>query len=185
VKEGSINQVRGDQVRGDEVVIARILKARGIKGEVAASIETDFPERFAALDRVTVAKPDGSRTLLRMEDHWFHKGRVILKFEGYDSMTAAKELAGSLLVVPESEREALPEDRFYEYNIVGAEAITAGGQRLGPVTRLMHTGGTDLLVVEGESGREYLIPFADDICTEIDVDAKRIVVNPPEGLLDL
>jgi 16S rRNA processing protein RimM len=110
---------------------------------------------------------------------------VILKFEGYDSMTAAERLAGSLLVVPESQEEPLPEGRFYEYNIVGAEAFTAGGRRLGPVTRLMHTGGTDLLVVEDEAGREYLIPFADDICTEIDIDAKRIVVDPPEGLLDL
>jgi len=53
------------------------------------------------------------------------------------------------------------------------------------VTRLMHTGGTDILVVQGDGGREYLIPFADEICTEVDVDAKRIVINPPEGLLDL
>ena len=174
-----------NKLRGEDVVIARIAKARGLKGEVAADIETDFPERFADLDRVEIARPDGSRALLRLQDHWFHKGRVILKFEGYDSMTAAEQLAGSFLVVPESQEEPLPDGQFREYQILGSEAVTSGGQRLGPVTRLMHTGGTDLLVVQNESGGEYLIPFADDICTEIDLDAKRIVVDPPEGLLDL
>jgi len=174
-----------NQLRGEDVVIARIAKARGLKGEVAADIETDFPERFADLDQVEIARPDGSRALLRLQDHWFHKGRVILKFEGYDSMTVAQELAGCLLVVPESEAEPLQDDRFYEYDLIGAEAMTVSGQSLGPVTRLMHTGGTDLLVVQGDGGREYLIPFADEICTEVDVDAKRIVINPPEGLLDL
>ena len=169
----------------EDVVIARIARARGIRGEVACDIETDFPERFDRLERVTVWMPTGARLSMKIEDCWFHKGRVVLKFEGCDTMSAAEQLVGGRLVVAESDRDVLDEDEFFEYEIVGAEVFTTDGVSLGHVSRLMRTGGTDLLVVESETKREHLIPFADDICTEIDVRAKRITVNPPQGLLDL
>jgi 16S rRNA processing protein RimM len=169
----------------EDVVIARIARARGIRGEVACDVETDFPERFDRLERVTVWMPGEARLSMVIEDHWFHKGRVILKFEGVDTMSAAEQLVGGRLVVAESDRDILDEDQFFEYEIVGAEVFTADGVSLGRVSRLMRTGGTDLLVVEGETKRELLIPFADDICTEVDVRAKRITVELPEGLLDL
>jgi len=167
-----------------DVVIARIVKARGIRGEVAATVETDFPERFASLEEVTVRMPDDSRRLLKLEDHWFHKGQVILKFEGSDTMTAAQNLVGGRLVVAEADLEALAEGEFFEHQVIGSKAVTSDGRNLGHVTRLMRTGGTDLLVVADEDGRERLIPFADDIC-ELDLKGKRITVNPPEGLLEL
>jgi 16S rRNA processing protein RimM len=172
-------------MRTEDVVIARVIKARGIKGEVACNLETDFPDRFESLERVTVWMPDDSRLSLRVEDHWFHKGRVILKFEGYDSMTAAESLVGGRLVIAESDAFALDEDEFYEYQIVGSQAVTTEGRSLGEVTALLRTGGTDVLVVKGADGREHMIPFADDICTEVDTASKRITVNPPEGLLEL
>ncbi|HKP85857.1 MAG TPA: ribosome maturation factor RimM [Blastocatellia bacterium] len=171
--------------QAEDVVIARIVKPRGIRGEVACDIETDFPERFGSLERVTVWMPDESRLALKIEGHRFHKHRVILKFEGYDTMTAAEELVGGRLVIREADARELDENEFYEYSIVGSEVVTTGGETLGRVTRLMRTGGTDLLVIEGEDGRELLVPFADDICAEVDTDAGRITVNPPEGLLEL
>ena len=168
----------------DDVVIARVIKPRGIRGEVACSIETDFPERFALLGEATVLMPDGTALKLTVEDHWFHKGRVVLKFEDYDSMTDAQKLVGARLMIPESGEAPPAEDEFFERHLIGLEAVTSDGRRLGHVTRLMRTGGTDLLVVEND-GREQLIPFADEICIDVDVSAKRITVNPPEGLLDL
>src|ERR1700754_2381006 len=87
----------------EDVVIARIVKARGIRGEVACDLETDFPERFATLARVPVWMPNEARLQLALEDHWFHKGRVILKFAGYDTMTAAEQLVGGRLVVSEAD----------------------------------------------------------------------------------
>ena len=174
-----------NRAQAEDVVIARIVKARGIRGEVACDIETDFPERFQTLDPVTVLMPDGRRLALALEDHWFHKDRVILKFEGYDTMTAAEELVGGRLVISEADGLELEEDEFYEYQVVGADVMAVTGEKIGVVTRLMRTGGTDLLVVEGEGGREILVPFADDICTEVDVTSRRITINPPEGLLEL
>ncbi|HWP42633.1 MAG TPA: ribosome maturation factor RimM [Blastocatellia bacterium] len=168
-----------------DVVIARLVKARGLRGEVACDIETDFPERFASLERVVVWMPDDTRLELSVEDHWFHKGRVILKFKGYDSMTEAERLVGGRLVISQSDAGPLEEGEYYEYEIVGSEVATIDGERIGRVERLMRTGGTDILVVEGEGGREHLIPFADDICVEVDRKARRIRIDPPEGLLEL
>jgi 16S rRNA processing protein RimM len=190
VGESSDNQAQDNQEHDNpahrgEVVIARIAKARGIRGEVACDIETDFPERFQSLEQVTLWMPDGRRLALRLEDHWFQKDRVILKFEGYDSMTAAGALVGGRLVISEADAMQLEADEYYEYEIVGSAVVTVTGEHVGTVSRLMRTGGTDLLVIEGEGQREHLIPFADDICTEVDVKAKRITVNPPQGLLEL
>jgi len=169
----------------DDVVIARIVKARGIRGEVACVIETDFPERFSELERVTVWMPDGKRLTLSLQEHWFHKDRVILKFEGYDSMTAAQGLAGGRLVIRETDLKPLAQGQFFEHQLIGSEAVTPEGRRLGRVTRFMRTGGTDVLVLTSDDGRERLVPFADGICTDVDVSAKRITIDPPEGLLEL
>ena len=169
----------------EDVVIARIVKARGIRGEVACDIETDFPERFDQLERVTVWMPNDTRLSLELEGHWFHKGRVVLKFAGTDTMTAAEQLVGGRLVISEADALELEEDEFYEYTLVGAMVVTAGGRVVGRVARLLGTGSADLLVVETDDRRELLIPFVDEICTEVDVDARRITVNPPEGLLEL
>lgn len=173
----------GDSV--DDVVIARIVKARGIKGEVACSIETDFPERFETAARFTVRMPDGARLSLELEAHWFHKDRVILKFKGYDTMTAARGLVGGLLVISQSDVLPLEEDEFYEYALVGLDVVTSDGQAVGRVKSLMRTGASDILVVESPDGHERLIPFVDDICTTVDTADGRITVSPPEGLLDL
>lgn len=167
------------------MVIARIAKARGIKGEVACNIETDFPERFGELEEVTVWMPSGERLRLKVEDHWFHKGRVIFKFEGCDTMSAAEQLVGGRLVIPESEALELDEDEFYEYQLIGLEAVTGSGESIGRVVKLLRTGGTDVLVIEGVGGKEILVPFADRICGEVDFEANRIVIEPPQGLLEL
>lgn len=167
------------------IVIARVIKPRGIKGEVACEIETDFPERFATLDRVTVWMPDGSRIGRRIQQHWFHDGRIILKFEDVDDRTAAESLVGGRLVVSSADSMPLGEDEYYEHSIVGSQVVTAAGDGLGRVVRVMRTGGTDLLVVEATDGRERLIPFVDEICTEVDASGGRITVNPPAGLTEL
>jgi len=174
-----------DNSRAEDVVIARIVKARGIRGEVTCAVETDFPERFASLETVTVWMPDDVRLSLKVEDHWFHRDRVILKFEGYDTMTAAQGLTGGRLVIADSDVESLGDGEFFERQVVGSEVATSDGLTLGRVTRVMRTGGTDVLVLASVDGREHLIPFADEICIEVDIEAKRITVNPPDGLLDL
>ena len=101
----------------EDVVIARIVKARGIRGEVACDLATDFPERFATLARVAVVMPGGARLDLGLEAHWFHKDRVILKVAGTDTMSDAERLVGGLLVIPVADSRQLEDDEFYEYDL--------------------------------------------------------------------
>jgi 16S rRNA processing protein RimM len=169
----------------DLVVVARVARTRGLRGEVVADLYTDFPERFADLDQVIAIGPDGSRRSLQIEEHWFHGNRIIFKFAGYDSIDEAKTLAGYQLAVPEDQRIELPEDYFYEWELVGCRVESLDETSIGVVSEVMKTGGVEVLLVAGETGREYMIPMAHDICVEIDIAQKRIRIDPPEGLLEL
>jgi 16S rRNA processing protein RimM len=166
----------------DLVAIARVVKPRGVKGELACEVLTDFPERFEGLENVTAILPDGSRRELTIEEHWFHQNRLVLKFAGIDSMDDAETLRHVEICVPEEDSVELEEGEFFDWQLVGCDVITTDGQFIGKVTELMRTGGTEILVVKGD--KEYLIPFAESICVKVDIEAKNIVVDPPEGLLE-
>ncbi|HET9526824.1 MAG TPA: ribosome maturation factor RimM [Pyrinomonadaceae bacterium] len=168
----------------DLVLIARAVKTHGLKGEVVAELLTDFPERFEDLDEVVLVSPGGEQTAGSIEDFWFQKDRVVLKFAGYDDVDAAKELIGYQFAVPESDRVQLEEDEFYDWELEGC-TVKVGDESIGQVRSVMKTGGAEILVVSDESGIEKLVPLAADIVVEIDPTAKTIVVDPPEGLLDL
>jgi len=180
-----VSDFANKQPSHEDVVIAEIVKARGIRGEVACRIYTDFPERFDELEKVTLRGPNGECLSVELQGHWFHKGRVILKLAGYDSMTAAQELVGRQIVIAESEPRSLNDDEFFEYRLVAAEVQTSGGEPVGTVTSIMRTGASAILVVEGKNRRELLIPFVDDICVSVDSEKRLITISPPEGLLDL
>jgi ribosomal 30S subunit maturation factor RimM len=131
----------------DLIVVARIVKVRGLRGEVAADLLTDFPERFEGVKELIVIAPDESRRSLAIEEHWFHGNRIIM--------------------------------------LAGCRVETVDGNPIGEVRDVMRTGGVEILVVANESGGDFLIPMASDICVEIDVEKKLIRVDPPEGLLEL
>lgn len=176
-----------DDLSGIELVaVARIVKVRGVKGEVAAELLTDFPERFDELDRVIAVTPGGERRWLRIDNHWFHGDRVVLKFEGYDSPEASAALVGYELTVPEAEAVELEEGEFYDWQLEGCRAVTVEGEEIGTVREVLRTGGdAPVLVVRDERGRENLVPFAESICVDVDVEGREIRVDAPEGLLEL
>ena len=167
----------------DLVAIANIVRTRGLKGEVVADLLTDFPERFEGLDTVTAVRQNGERFELTIEKFWFQNGRVILKFAGYDTVESGETLRNIEICVPESEAVELDEGEYFDWELEGCKVETVEGEQIGKVRELMRTGGTELLVVAGET-KEYLIPFAEAICVEVDIENKLIKVDPPEGLLD-
>ena len=168
----------------DLVLIARAVKTHGLKGEVVAELLTDFPERFEDLDEVVLVSPGGEQKNVSIEKFWFQKDRVVLKLDGYDDVDAAKELIGYVFAVPESDRVQLEEDEFYDWELEGC-TVKVGDESIGQVRSVMKTGGTDVLVIGDEAGKERLVPLAAPIVVKIDPAAKTIVVDPPEGLLDL
>jgi 16S rRNA processing protein RimM len=167
----------------DLVTIAKIVKTRGLRGEVVADILTDFPERFELLETVSLVKPDGEIIETKLENFWFQKDRVILKFAKFDKIEAAETLRDFEVCIPESETIELEEDEFYDWELQDCEVETLAGQKIGRVKELMRTGGTEVLIVQG-AAKDYLIPFAKTICVEIDIENKLIRVDAPEGLLD-
>ena len=165
------------------LAIAKIVKPRGLRGELVADLLTDFPERFEKLEKVIAVLPDGTRRDLIIEDFWFQKGLVVLRFDGIDSIEDADTLRNTEICVPESESVELDDDEYFDWQLEGCEVRTVDGEAIGTVREVMRTGGTENLVVDGD-GREYLIPFAESICTEVNVEAKLIRVDLPEGLLE-
>lgn len=165
------------------VAIAKITKTRGLRGELVADVLTDFPERFEDLKKVFAVKPNGETTELELEKFWFQKGRIILKFVGFDSIEAAETLRDSEISVPEEDVVELETDEFYDWQLQDYAVETVEGVKLGTVKEVLRTGGTEVLVVAGDA-KEYLIPFAGTICTEVDIENKLIKVDAPEGLLD-
>ncbi len=169
----------------DLILVARVARTRGLRGEVAADLLTDFPGRFESLESLIAIAPDKSHRSLQIEEQWFHGDRIIFKFAGYDSIDEAKELVGFQLAVPETELVELPKDQFYEWELTGCRVETVAGKSIGTVREVMRTGGVEILVVVSNAHREVLVPLAEEICVEIAPESKLIRVNPPEGLLEL
>jgi len=168
------------------IAVAHAVKTRGLRGELVAELLTDFPERFEGLENLIAVAPDGQRTTLTLEEHWFQSGRVILKFAGYDSIEEASALIGYEFAVLEAERVELSEDEFYNWELEGCRVESVEGEEIGRVREVLRTGGVEVLVVDNEATkREHLIPLAEEICVEIDVEHKLIRVDAPEGLLEM
>lgn len=183
----TISNAPADQsLAGELVAVARVARTRGLRGEVMADLLTDFPERFENLTSVIAVVSDGRRFALTLEDHWFQAGRVVLKFAGYDTIEQAEALTGCEIAVAEEESVELEAYEFYHWQLQGCAVETIAGEYVGRVGAVLETGGVPVLVVEdADNRREHLIPLAEAICVEIDMAAKRLRIDPPEGLLDV
>ena len=168
----------------DLIGVARIARPQGLRGEVVADLLTDFPERFAQLQEVRLKLASGEIVVRRLERFRPHQGRIVLKFEECASIDEAELLRGASVLITREQLVPLPADTYYDFDLVGCRVVTVGGEELGRVVDVQNFGAAPLLVVEGEGSRELLIPLAASICVEIDVPRQRIVVDPPEGLLD-
>jgi len=164
-----------------------VLKPQGRRGEVAAELHTDFPERFAERKRLYALAPDGSRREVELESHWRHKGGVILKFRGVESISAAEELAGCEIQIPGEQRAQLEAGAEYVSDLVGCAVFEVSRQprELGTITNVFFGAGeAPLLEVRG-NGAELLIPFAQEYVKQLDRGGKRLEVVLPEGMLEL
>jgi 16S rRNA processing protein RimM len=191
------------------VLVARTLRARGNKGEVAAEILTDFPERLTRLQEVFVGHAEGKYEPRRMvlKSCWLsqnHRGQAVFHFEGVDTISEAEKFRGLDVLLPFEQRVTLPAGQYFVSDLIGCSvfetsaappvvssspcSLSEAPSLLGTVRDVQFPGeeipGTPLLEVETSQG-EILVPLAVDICTKIDPAARRIDVVLPEGLYDL
>jgi 16S rRNA processing protein RimM len=175
----------GDDSSESLVCVARAVRPRGLKGEIVAELLTDFPERFEAVDQLIASSPSGEKSSVQLEDFWFQKDRIILKLANVDSVEAAQQFIGTEFCLPEAERVPLSENEYYDFELEGCFVRDVRGRDIGKVQRVLKTGGAEILEIGTGSGATVLVPLAESIVTEIDVAARRIVIDPPEGLLEL
>ena len=168
------------------IAVARAVKTRGLNGEIVADLLTDFPERFEEIAGLIVVAPDGKRTPVKLENHWFHQNRVVLKLAGFDSIEDASGFVGSEFAVPERDRVQLPEGHFYDWELEGFVVETVSGVFIGRIREVMRVSdGVEMLVVQNDEQKDHLIPMVESIVVEIDATRRLIRVDPPDGLLEL
>jgi len=164
-------------------LVGRIARAHGIRGQVIVNPETDFPEdRFQPGAELFIER-DGRIEALKVTSARFHGARPVIGIDGVETMNDAGTLAGRELRVPVERLAALPADTFYRHDLVGCVVETRDGTRIGPVTDVEGSMTGSRLVVDGAAG-EVLIPLVAAICTVVDPGAKRIVIDPPAGLIE-
>jgi 16S rRNA processing protein RimM len=163
------------------VSVAHIIKTRGVKGEVVADLLTDFPQRFASVRSVRILRGDQvfEETL---ETYWFHRGRVILRFQGRETPETAAPLVGGYVQVPEEERFVLPRNTYYHSDLIGCR-IEEDGQILGVVTGVFESGSDQAsLIVQATNGDEVMIPLVKQFVKKVDIAGKIIRIKSLPGL---
>ncbi len=168
------------------IAVGVIRKAHGVRGEASIEPWTDDLARFDELESVTLVAPDESKTReAEVESVRIHAGRALIKFAGIDAPEVVQTLHNWTVEIPEEEARELEEDEYFLHDLVGLTLVDAEGRERGVVTETYEGGGGILLNVKRPDGKEFELPFAADLCTEIDLEAKRIVVALPDGIEDL
>ncbi|MEW5979176.1 MAG: ribosome maturation factor RimM [Acidobacteriota bacterium] len=171
-------------MKDELVTIAKIVRPQGNRGEVAADVLTDFPDRFSRLDRVVLEPEGGPARSVELEKSWLHKQRVILKFSDINTIAEAEALRGFEVKIPRDELMPLEPNTYYHHELVGCAVRSSSGHDYGKITEVLDFGGNCLLrVASGEA--EFLMPFAEALLKRIDVPGRELICDLPEGLTDL
>lgn len=178
--------------RSDRVTVARVLRPHGRRGEVAAEILTDFPERLTRLKSAELwNEKTAAAKRVAIRKCWLSHsrgGQAIFLFENSDSISDAEKLIGLEVQIPLAERIPLPNATYYVTDLIGCEVCEKNGATVGQVRDVQFTGEgvakNPILVVDSARG-ELLIPLAQEICRSVNIEARRIEVVLPEGLRDL
>ncbi|HEX7138845.1 MAG TPA: ribosome maturation factor RimM [Vicinamibacterales bacterium] len=165
-------------------LVGRIARTHGLRGQMVVNLETDFPdERFRPGSELFVRR-GGTIEALRVSSVRLHGDRPVIAVEGVRTIDEAEPLAGLELRIPVDRLQPLPPGTFYHHDLIGCRVETVEGTPVGVVRDVETTSGGSRLVVEGREG-DVLVPIAAEICRVIEPGTKRIVIDPPEGLLDL
>ena len=166
------------------ITLARVLKTQGRHGEVAVEVHSDVPNRFRERMHLWSLAEDGSRRELEIEDLWPHKGQLILKFVGIDSISKAEELAGCELQVPGEQRAQLEPGWNYLSDLIGC-TVFDGDRELGNIGEVRFGAGEAPLLVVKAGSKEYEIPYTEAYLQQVDLSRKQIRMSLPEGLLEV
>jgi 16S rRNA processing protein RimM len=165
------------------IAIGVIRKPHGVRGEASVEPWTDFIERFDEVSKVTLVSSDEKATRDATIESWrAHGDRALIKFAGISTPEEVQQLKGWTVEIPEKQARALEPDEYFLHDLAGLHLIDAEGRDRGEILEAYEGGGGILLNVKRRDGKTYEVPFAQDICTEINLKQKKIVVDLPEGI---
>ncbi|UOQ47899.1 ribosome maturation factor RimM [Gracilibacillus caseinilyticus] len=168
----------------DHLKVGKIVNTHGIKGEVRVIRITDFENRFETGTTLYVkTKTTDTLTPVTIDGHRVHKNFDLLHFQGYENINDVEQFKDTILLIRADQLTELEENEYYYHEIIGCEVQTSSGNILGKVSEILSPGANDVWVVK-QKGKEYLIPYIEDIVKEVDIDTQRIIIEPMEGLLD-
>ena len=160
-------------MNSDFITLARVLKTQGRRGEVAVEVHTDMPGRFQPGMKLSALASDDMRRELEVEEIWSHKGLLVLKFVGVDSISDAEDLVGSELQVPQAERASLEEGWSYISELVGC-TVWDGNREVGTIADVQSGAGEAPLLIVKAEGKTYEIPYAEAYLKTSDLAQRRI-----------
>jgi 16S rRNA processing protein RimM len=167
------------------ITLARVVKTLVRHGEVAVEVHSDVPDRFTESMKLQALDRSEARRELQVENLWPHKGLLVLKFRGIDSISDAEALIGSELQVARVERAALERGWTYVSDLAGCTVVD-NGQELGTIEDVQFGAGeAPLLIVAGKTGKRFDVPFAEAYLEAVDTTRKQVRMKLPEGLLEI
>ena len=175
-----------ETTKDEFITLARVVKTQGRRGEVAAEVHSDVPDRFAeGMKLFALGRTDATRREVEIEGLWPHKGLLVLKFRGLESMSEAEGLIGSELQVPRTERAQLEQGWNYISDLVGCQVFDQG-REVGRVEDIQFGAGeAPLLIVAGDAGKKFDVPFAEAYLEGVDLQQRQVRMKLPEGMLEI
>jgi 16S rRNA processing protein RimM len=167
-------------------MVGRVAKPHGIRGELMIDVSTDSVDvRFAVGSVLFVTPRDGVARTMTVTAARPHAGRLLVHLDGVPDRDTAEAMRGAVLTADVTELPPIADpDEFYDHELEGLPVVTVDGTAVGTVREVAHGAGGELLVIDREGGGEALVPFVRQIVPEVDVPGRRIVLDPPPGLLD-
>lgn len=173
-------------MNAERFIIGKITKPHGIHGEVRVRIETDFPDRFLEMEMVYLVSPTEDHVhIVRIEFAREHGTVFLIKFLGIDTRNQAENLRNYTLEITRDQLMELPEGVHYIFDLIGSEVITDDGVLLGRVFDVLQLSSNDVYVVRNDKHQEILIPVIHDVVKDINIETKKIMVTPLDGLLEI
>ena len=161
--------------------VGKIINTHGIKGGLKVIPLTDYDERFEELEWVYI---EGLKDKFYITSVSYQKSNLIINFKGYQDINLVEKFKGKYLLIDETQRRELPEDTFYISDIIGLEVYTVENQYLGKVKDVIQAGSNEVYLIQSQEGKEIMIPSVKEFIPEIDLEKKRITVNPIEGMIE-
>jgi 16S rRNA processing protein RimM len=170
-----------------DLVVGRVVKAHGITGELVVEVRTDDPDtRFAPGSTLRGQSRSGAERTYAVQSVREHGGRLLLRLAWVVDRNTAEDLRGTVFVVDTADLPPIEDpDEYYDHQLEGLRVLTTGGVPVGTVAEVLHTAAGELLAVRTEDGREVLVPFVGAIVTSVSMTDQNIVIDPPEGLLEI